>query len=59
MVKCSGAGCNQQAVAKVIWRNPKIHFGDKTKTWLACPEHLEYLVDYLNTRGFYLRTEDH
>lgn len=45
------------ALHKVLWRNPKIHRGDRFKVWLACDEHLEFLVDYLQTRNFYLATE--
>jgi hypothetical protein len=36
------------------WRNPKIHGPERVKTWLACDEHLAYLVDYLDTRGFFI-----
>jgi hypothetical protein len=54
--KCSRAGCTQLATHKLNWRNPKIHSEDRVKTWLACDEHLSFLVDYLETRGFFLAT---
>lgn len=41
----------------VIWRNPKIHLGDRVKTWGACDEHREFLIDYLSARDFYLKDE--
>lgn len=52
--KCSRAGCNELAHFKVIWRNPKIHTDGRTKTWLACAEHVEYLKEYLDNRGMFL-----
>lgn len=52
VVKCSRAGCTALATHHIDWRNPKIHTKDRVKTWLACDEHLSYLVDYLETRGF-------
>ncbi len=55
--KCSRAGCTLTASKKVNWRNPKIHTADRIKTWLACEEHAEYLVDYLSVRGFFLNLE--
>ena len=57
MVKCSRAGCEAEAQFQVIWRNPKIHTDGRTKTWLACPEHVEFLREYLDARGFYLETK--
>jgi hypothetical protein len=56
-VKCSRAACLEQAIFKVEWRNPKIHTDGRTKTWLACAEHREFLIEYLDTRGFYLGEE--
>jgi hypothetical protein len=54
---CSRAGCQLDAVSKINWRNPKIHGLDRTKIWLACQEHLDYLIEYLSNRDFYLDTE--
>ena len=56
-LKCSRAGCQSVAVTTVIWRNPKIHKDGRVKTWLACTEHLSYLVDYLDSRSFFLETK--
>ena len=50
--RCSRAGCRELASHTVNWRNPRIHTPDRVKVWLACPEHEEYLRDYLATRGF-------
>lgn len=55
--KCSRAGCHNAANCKVFWRNPKIHSQERSKTWLACSDHLQFLIDYLDTRGFYIGTE--
>jgi hypothetical protein len=57
LLQCSRAGCLAPATNKILWRNPKIHSLDRTKTWLACEDHLEFLVDYLDTRGFYIGSE--
>ena len=56
-VKCSRAGCGEPAHFELVWRNPKIHTDGRTKTWLACGEHREFLVDYLSSRGFLLETK--
>ena len=50
--RCSRAGCDSLAVAKVNWRNPRIHSEDRVKVWLACAEHSDFLRDYLASRGF-------
>ena len=57
MTKCSRAGCSAAATHQVIWRNPKIHTDDRTKVWLACPDHLEFLTEYLSARGFFLSSK--
>jgi len=51
-VRCSAAGCSEAAVARVNWRNPRIHPADRVKVWLACEAHRQHLADYLSTRGF-------
>jgi hypothetical protein len=51
-LRCSRAGCRNDAAWNVNWRNPRIHSVDRVKVWLACYEHSEYLRDYLDTRGF-------
>lgn len=50
--RCSRAGCSERAEWNVNWRNPRIHPEDRVKVWLACAGHVEYLRDYLETRGF-------
>lgn len=50
--ECSRAGCRQTASWKVNWRNPRIHSADRVKVWVACGEHVEFLRDYLASRGF-------
>ncbi|MGW9112372.1 hypothetical protein [Microbacterium sp. NPDC055683] len=49
---CSRAGCSEPAEWSIVWRNPRIHTGGRTKTWLACTEHVGYLRDFLATRDF-------
>nr|WP_325210600.1 hypothetical protein [Salinibacterium sp.] len=50
--QCSRAGCRADAGWSVNWRNPRIHDESRTKVWLACEDHVEYLRDYLATRDF-------
>ncbi|WOQ68470.1 hypothetical protein RYJ27_06915 [Microbacterium limosum] len=49
---CSRAGCRADASWQVRWRNPRIHAADRRKIWLACPDHVDYLRDYLAARDF-------
>jgi hypothetical protein len=49
---CSAKGCRQPATVALRWNNPKLHTPDRRKTWLACPEHEEYLARFLDMRGF-------
>jgi len=49
---CSRAGCRERAGWRLDWRNPRIHAEDRTKTWLACDEHVDFLRDFLATRDF-------
>jgi hypothetical protein len=49
---CSRAGCREAARWAILWRNPRIHDADRRKTWLACPEHLETLREFLAARDF-------
>ncbi|MDQ1128433.1 hypothetical protein [Microbacterium sp. SORGH_AS_0888] len=55
--QCSRAGCRAAATARIDWRNPRIHTGERRKTWLACDEHLPFLRDYLTSRGFPVTTD--
>jgi len=50
--ECSRAGCHAAAGWRIDWRNPKIHTGERFKTWLACDEHREFLEGFLGSRGF-------
>lgn len=52
---CSRAGCRDEATAAIEWRNPRIHTGDRVKTWLACDEHVEVLREFLAARAFPLQ----
>ena len=49
---CSRAGCRKTATVRLDWRNPRIHTEDRVKTWLACPEHTDYLSEFLSLRDF-------
>lgn len=49
---CSRAGCRKTATVRLDWRNPRIHSEDRVKTWLACPEHTEFLSEFLRLRDF-------
>ncbi len=49
---CSRAGCVDRASSRIEWRNPRIHGPERTKTWLACDEHVEYLREFLAARDF-------
>jgi hypothetical protein len=49
---CSRAECRENAEWRIDWSNPKIHTGGRTKTWLACSEHVDYLRDFLGARDF-------
>jgi hypothetical protein len=50
--QCSRAGCREDAVWRVNWRNPRIHSEDRVKVWLACSEHRDFLESYLSNRAF-------
>ncbi|GAA1694067.1 hypothetical protein GCM10009808_08960 [Microbacterium sediminicola] len=49
---CSRAGCRSDATWQIVWRNPRIHVDGRTKTWLACADHLEFLREFLAARDF-------
>ncbi|MCI2958610.1 hypothetical protein MN032_12985 [Agromyces atrinae] len=49
---CSRANCREAATWRIEWSNPKIHTDGRTKTWLACDEHVEYLNGFLTSRSF-------
>jgi hypothetical protein len=50
--RCSAKGCRAPATVDIGWRNPRIHDASRTKHWLACPDHVEQLADFLGRRGF-------
>ena len=54
---CSARECTAPADYAVIWHNPRLHTG-RSKTWLACVGHLDFLRNYLRDRGFPFRVED-
>ena len=49
---CSRQGCRQAAAWVLVWNNPKVHAPARRKTWSACDEHLDYLRQFLDRRGF-------
>ncbi|GAA3739826.1 hypothetical protein [Salinactinospora qingdaonensis] len=55
-VLCSRRGCQADARWVLVWNNPKIHTPDRRKTWLACDEHVEFLSNFLDVRGFLRET---
>lgn len=50
--ECSRAECREPARWRIDWRNPRIHAGDRSKTWVACDDHVEYLRTFLAAREF-------
>src|SRR6218665_745686 len=52
---CSRAGCTRAAPGRLEWGNPKMHTGERIKTWLACAEHVDYLSAFLHARSFPVR----
>ncbi|MCY0906492.1 hypothetical protein [Arthrobacter sp. H14-L1] len=53
---CSRRGCRTEATSRLLWNNPKIHPPERRKVWLACGEHIQWLEDYLRTRGLWRET---
>jgi hypothetical protein len=51
-VTCSRAGCRAPARWRIDWRNPRIHTAERTKTWVACDDHVDYLREFLLARSF-------
>ena len=52
--KCSRAECQAEAIYLIDWANPMIHCGERKKTWAACEEHRDYLVDFVKARNFFI-----
>lgn len=53
---CSRKDCRALATWALVWNNPKVHTPDRRKVWVACDEHRDYLVNFLNMRGFLRET---
>lgn len=49
---CSARRCRAHADWALLWNNPRLHTPERRKTWLACDEHREHLVEFLQVRGF-------
>lgn len=49
---CSAKACGQPAAQALLWNNPSIHTPQRRKVWLACPEHVDHLGQFLSLRGF-------
>jgi len=54
---CSARGCRAPAEYALRWNNPKLHTGERRKTWLACAEHRASLTEFLEIRGFLREVE--
>jgi hypothetical protein len=54
---CSAKACRAAATVDLVWRNPKLHEAAREKHWLACPQHEDFLTDFLARRGFLIRRE--
>ncbi|MBG6085767.1 hypothetical protein [Zhihengliuella flava] len=50
---CSRKGCRAAAAWTLLWNNPRIHTPERRKQWLACPDHVAWLQDYLTQRGLF------
>lgn len=50
--RCSRVRCRESAQWAIVWRNPKLHHGDRRKVWLACDAHREVLREFLEARNF-------
>jgi len=49
---CSARRCTSEAVWVLLWNNPRLHTPDRRKAWMSCGEHLDYLSEFLQARGF-------
>jgi hypothetical protein len=54
---CSAKGCRAPATHAVVWNNPAVHTPDREKLWHACDAHVTTLGEFLERRGFLLRTD--
>jgi hypothetical protein len=53
-LRCSARDCRATAATELRWRNPRLHHPGRVKQWLACPDHEQFLADFLDRRGFLL-----
>ena len=51
-IVCSAKGCRDDASRVLVWANPTLHHGGRTKTWAACDAHEADLAAFLDVRGF-------
>ena len=51
-IVCSAKGCRADATRALVWANPTLHHGGRTKTWTACDAHEADLAAFLDVRGF-------
>ena len=51
-IQCSAKGCRAPAAWQLLWQNPRLHTGERVKTWLACDDHRQSLGAFLSARGF-------
>lgn len=56
-VICSAKGCTGAALWVIVWHNPRIHDTARRKQWVACPDHLDHLRDFLTARSFPVEVE--
>ncbi|WP_083940774.1 hypothetical protein [Schaalia vaccimaxillae] len=54
---CSARGCQSLATRAIVWRNPAIG-RKRTKIWLSCDAHIDFLADYMRYRSFPYRIID-
>lgn len=53
---CSARRCAARAEWVLRWNNPSLHTPERRKVWLACPDHVQGLSDFLRARGFLRET---
>ena len=50
-IVCSAKGCRDDATRVLVWANPTLHHGGRTKTWAACDAHEADLAEYERRTG--------
>lgn len=51
-LRCSARACRSDATSALLWNNPRLHTVERRKVWLACPDHVVSLGEFLSLRGF-------